>query len=1276
MKKKRILSFLMTLTMVTGLTPQIVFAADPVTIDLSTVSEDGNGYTCVAELINSETEYVVTITEEGDYELTGTVTQTEHPTHVIVSAPTANITLDDVSITIINFSPISICADSTVNLTLADGSENTLSLGTSEIGFAGLYVPKDASVVIDGTGELTSSGGPSGAGIGGSFNSYSPGTVTAHAGNITINNGIIHAQGGNNGAGIGGGLYGSVNSVIINGGEITAETYASGNNAAGIGGGGYQNGNILITGGTVTATSNRDAVEAIGTGYGIVLASTVIITGGSVKALSPMRIYSEPKNNNDENVYLTTVTVQDNGGSTLDNTEVSCTVGETTFTAKTDSDGKLYLWLPMGDAQIYIIDNEAGYRALGTVTDDDATALIATEFNPVFSIDDTKYESWAEAAVAVQEGETITLLEDTALLASDTMPTVSCSIDGNYHNLTLNSDQSLNADITLKDLSLLSDASISFDCTDIGSIPHALTFNGTVGVDEDIYIQNGSSLIVNGTLEVNEMKGFDTMSVAADATVAAFAVRNISNLALNGTITCKYFMLEKSAGDNGILSGNGTFLFNDWGGESPNLYFSNVKIDNGAEITLDTAGYTPHNEDFLIGNKTVSGSTTAPLENIGCLVLGSGYSSFKLTGSSDSYEYLYSLSPKTPLLVPTVALAANAANGGLSYTITPGVGETGTVSGYVIQMLESSGTTEVGDEIACTGTSGNIPLSATIISGSSYCAKVKAVAGAASDYMDSGYSGASTAAVAAQAPLNTIPVRKIGVPATATASVKVKSVYTLNLENIFMDADNDAMTYTVSMNGGMAVGANANYTFTPTVKGTTTLVFAANDGIADSVETYTVTLTAKKSSSGSSSGGSSGSSSGNTGNTATTATTATTGYNATVSAMENGQEVSVTAPTLNVSKSEGKAQMNIDSKLGDIIKSGGTVEATIPSIQDVDTFVVGIPMKSLLNSGGEGSLTFNSEVGSITIPSNMLHGVAENKGTEAEITISQGDSSKFSEEVKKAIGDRPLIQLTLSIDGKQTQWNNPDAPVTVSLPYTPTKAELESPEGIIVWYIDGSGNAVCVTNGHYDRESRAVVFSTTHFSDYAIGFQNISFTDVPANAWYANAVRFMAARGIATGTGNGNFSPDGKLTRGEFIVMLMRAYGIEGEDDSTFNFSDAGNTYYTASLAAAKRLGISNGVGENKFAPQQEITRQEMFTLLYNGLNVMGLLPEGDSGRTLSDFTDSSSISSYAQEALEYFVKTGAVSGSHGQILPTETTTRGEMAQVLYSLLANNIEAK
>ena len=91
---------------------------------------------------------------------------------------------------------------------------------------------------------------------------------------------------------------------------------------------------------------------------------------------------------------------------------------------------------------------------------------------------------------------------------------------------------------------------------------------------------------------------------------------------------------------------------------------------------------------------------------------------------------------------------------------------------------------------------------------------------------------------------NTPPVRKAGVPATAEASVALGNAYTLDLTTIFEDEQGDALTYRVSVNGAAAVEAAANYSYTPDTVGSTTLAFTANDGKADSQDTYTVTLKA------------------------------------------------------------------------------------------------------------------------------------------------------------------------------------------------------------------------------------------------------------------------------------------------------------------------------------------------------------------------------------------------------------------------------------------------
>lgn len=152
--------------------------------------------------------------------------------------------------------------------------------------------------------------------------------------------------------------------------------------------------------------------------------------------------------------------------------------------------------------------------------------------------------------------------------------------------------------------------------------------------------------------------------------------------------------------------------------------------------------------------------------------------------------------------------------------------------------------------------------------------------------------------------------------------------------------------------------------------------------------------------------------------------------------------------------------------------------------------------------------------------------------------------------------------------------------------------------------MDNEGKAK-VMIGRYHEETGTVEFETTHFSCFAIGYHPVASEDVPPGAWYAEAVDFIAAREITTETEEGIFSPGMKLTRGQFIVLLLQAYGIEPDSNPADNFADAGNTWYTNYLSAAKRLLISEGIGGNLFVPEKEISRQEMFTLIYNALKVI-----------------------------------------------------------------------
>jgi hypothetical protein len=199
----------------------------------------------------------------------------------------------------------------------------------------------------------------------------------------------------------------------------------------------------------------------------------------------------------------------------------------------------------------------------------------------------------------------------------------------------------------------------------------------------------------------------------------------------------------------------------------------------------------------------------------------------------------------------------------------------------------------------------------------------------------------------------------------------------------------------------------------------------------------------------------------------------------------------------------------------------------------------------------------------------MLSTIPGADGKSVKLVVGEADRESLPASVRAAVGNRPVISLSLTVDGSPVSWSNPGAPVTVTVPYTPTAEELQNPDAIVVWYIDGSGNVVSVPNGRYDPAKGTVTFTTTHFSVYAVAYNPVSFSDVAEGAWYYKPVTFLAARGVTNGTGGGNYSPAAPVKRADFLVMLMRACGIEPDANPADNFADAGDTYYTGYLAAA-----------------------------------------------------------------------------------------------------------
>ncbi len=177
----------------------------------------------------------------------------------------------------------------------------------------------------------------------------------------------------------------------------------------------------------------------------------------------------------------------------------------------------------------------------------------------------------------------------------------------------------------------------------------------------------------------------------------------------------------------------------------------------------------------------------------------------------------------------------------------------------------------------------------------------------------------------------------------------------------------------------------------------------------------------------------------------------------------------------------------------------------------------------------------------------------------------------------------------------------------------------------------------------------------------------IKFPDVKKDSIYYNAIKFAYQKGITSGIDGGKYGPDVSVTRGQFITMLCRAYGISEKTGD--NFADAGNTYYTGYLAAAKQLGISGGVGDNKYAPDRIITLEEMYTIAYNAIKVLDAFPKLGEGKPLSSYSDGDKISPWAQEAMKTFSEHGVIVEFDGKLTPKTVAKREVMAQLFFNLI-------
>lgn len=173
----------------------------------------------------------------------------------------------------------------------------------------------------------------------------------------------------------------------------------------------------------------------------------------------------------------------------------------------------------------------------------------------------------------------------------------------------------------------------------------------------------------------------------------------------------------------------------------------------------------------------------------------------------------------------------------------------------------------------------------------------------------------------------------------------------------------------------------------------------------------------------------------------------------------------------------------------------------------------------------------------------------------------------------------------------------------------------------------------------------------------------ISYNDVVAGDWFAEAVNYVTLTGRMNGTGEG-FSPNINLTRAQMATVLYR---MAGEPEGTIEnpFSDvADGQWYTDAVVWAAETGITVGTSENTFNPNDNVTREQMATFLYRFAEYESLDPIEVTG-DLSAFPDANEVAGFATEAMTWAVGQKIIAGVDGNLAPDGTATRAQVATVL-----------
>ena len=179
------------------------------------------------------------------------------------------------------------------------------------------------------------------------------------------------------------------------------------------------------------------------------------------------------------------------------------------------------------------------------------------------------------------------------------------------------------------------------------------------------------------------------------------------------------------------------------------------------------------------------------------------------------------------------------------------------------------------------------------------------------------------------------------------------------------------------------------------------------------------------------------------------------------------------------------------------------------------------------------------------------------------------------------------------------------------------------------------------------------------------------YSDVKPDDWFRDDVAYVTEHHLMNGTGNGNFSPNASMTRGMIVTVLWRLAGSPAMEDYGYPYGDvnARTSAYAPAIYWARAQKIANGYTDDKFGPNDPITREQLAAMLYRyaGLKKYDVTGTAD----LTAYADVSALSRYAGPAVSWAVSAKLMQGSGARLMPKALATRAQVAAVFTRFCKN-----